>query len=88
MMHTTDWPIEVRLTEDGDRTIARVVLNTRDNQLTAEGSAHRNPVDPSVPEIGDELAVGRALVALGHELVRAAAKDIGAFGNGPVVLHE
>jgi hypothetical protein len=30
-----------------------------------------------VPEIGDELAVTRALVDLGHHLLVAAAADIG-----------
>lgn len=33
-----------------------------------------------VAEIGDELAVGRALVALGKQLLNAAADDIAAPG--------
>lgn len=86
MTHISDWPIRLFLTEDGDRTVARVVLTTGDNQLSAEGVATRNPHDPSVPEIGDELAAGRALAELGRQLVAAAAGDVAEFGDEPVVL--
>ena len=87
MTHIADWPIALKLTEDGDHTVATVVLDTHDNRLTATGKATRNPVDPSVPEIGDELAAGRALIELGRRLVDAAATDVAAFGEEPVVLH-
>jgi hypothetical protein len=86
MTHISDWPIRLSITEEGDRTVAHVALTTRDNTLSAEGVALRNPHDPSVPEIGDELAAGRALAELGRQLVEAAAGDIAAFGEEPVVL--
>lgn len=86
MTHIADWPIRLSITEDGNRTVARVVVTTKDNTLSAEGVAQRNPHDPSVPEIGDELAAGRALAELGRQLVEAAAGDISAFGEEPVVL--
>lgn len=88
MMHIADWPMTLRLTEQGDDTVAKVTVRTRDNTLTAEGLAKRNPDDSPVPEIGDELAAGRALVELGRKLIRAAALDIGADGEEPVTLHE
>ena len=88
MIHIADWPMTLSLTEEEDRTTAKVVVRTRDNTMTAEGHAKRNPDDPSVPEIGDELAAGRALVELGRALIRSAARDIGAFSDEPVVLHD
>jgi Rv2632c-like len=43
--------------------------------------ARRHPADPDVPEIGDELAVGRAFIELGERLVHAASEDIAALGR-------
>lgn len=88
MMHIADWPMTLSLTEDDDRTVAKVVVRTRDNTVTAQGHAKRNPDDPSVPEIGDELAAGRALIELGHKLIGSAARDIGAYSDEPVVLYD
>jgi hypothetical protein len=86
MTHIQEWPIRLSITEDGNSTVARVVLTTGDNTISAEGLALRNPHDPAVPEIGDELAAGRALADLGRQLVSAAAGDIADFGEEPVVL--
>jgi hypothetical protein len=36
-----------------------------------------NPADDEVPEIGDELAVGRALADLSSRLLTTAAADVG-----------
>lgn len=79
MTHVADWPIKVWLVEEEDRTVARAVLNTRDTTLRAEGVAKRNPRDPSVPEIGDEFAVGRALSELGRQLLSSGAGDAEAL---------
>lgn len=87
MTHVADWPIKLSITEEGARTVARAVLTTKDNTLTAEGVALRNPHDSDVPEIGDELAVGRALAELGRQLVSAAAADVAAVGDEPVHLN-
>ncbi|MEV5988937.1 dsRBD fold-containing protein [Streptomyces sp. NPDC052051] len=75
-----EWTLRLYLSEHDPDTAARVVLNTGDTVLESHAEAHRNPDDSSVPEIGEELAVGRALVALGHQLIRAAAGDIKAVG--------
>jgi Domain of unknown function (DUF1876) len=88
MMHIANWPIRLSLTEDEDHTVARVILHTRDNVLTAKAHADRDPSDPLIPEIGDELAAGRALVDLGHQLIRAAGRDIGVYSEEPVLLHD
>jgi hypothetical protein len=80
--HVAEWQARVYLFEHDAATQARVVLNTGTNTLTSEGLARRHPADPEVPEIGDELAVGRALIELGERLVRAAGEDIAALGRG------
>ncbi|WAX57661.1 DUF1876 domain-containing protein [Jatrophihabitans cynanchi] len=79
MTHIQEWPIQVWITEEDDRTTARAVLNTRDNVLTADGVARRSPRDPAVPEIGDEIAVGRALAELGRQLLASGADDVAAI---------
>lgn len=81
MDHVAEWQAHVHLFEHEAMTQARVVLDTGANKLTSEGLARRNPADVEVPEIGDELAVGRALIELGERLVRAAGEDVAALGR-------
>ncbi len=76
MDHVATWAISLDLFEHEDSTLARVKVRTGANELIGEGRAHRNPGDPPVPEIGDELAVGRALIDLGSQLVDDAIRDI------------
>lgn len=81
MEHVARWRAQVYLFEHDSMTQARVELDTGANTLTGEGLARRHPADPEVPEIGDELAVGRALIELGERLVHAASEDIAALGR-------
>ncbi|WP_283137641.1 DUF1876 domain-containing protein [Rhizohabitans arisaemae] len=78
-MEAKQWDVQIYITEDDDDsvTMARVVLSTG-NGLRHEsvGRARRNPVDRPVPEIGDELAVGRALSDLAAKLIGDAADDV------------
>ena len=76
MAHTVEWKVRLYLFEEEGTTKARVVLNTGTTELTGHGAAHRNPADMDVPEIGDELAAGRALHDLGRQLVDVAEGDI------------
>lgn len=76
MGHTTKWKADLYLSEEEGATKARVVLDTATKQITGHGDAHRNPADPDVPEIGDELAAGRALDDLGRQLRDTARRDI------------
>jgi hypothetical protein len=63
-------------------TRAEATLHTNDpTNLVGSGSAHRHPDDHDVAEIGDELAVARALSDLAHQLLRAAMTDIEAVTN-------
>ncbi|MFJ1704750.1 dsRBD fold-containing protein [Kitasatospora sp. NPDC088346] len=68
-----EWQVRLHVTEDGDHTRAHAVLDTGSGLLEADAEAHRSPHDPAAPVIGDELAVGRALLDLGHRLVQAGS---------------
>jgi Domain of unknown function (DUF1876) len=79
MTTTRTWTVEIFIDEHEDerRTRAEARLRTRDRtHLTGEGVAMRKPADLEVPEIGDELAVARALADLSHQLLEVAAGDI------------
>jgi hypothetical protein len=86
MAHVAQWQVRLEMFEEGDRTTVRAVLDTGANVLTGEGVAVRNPADAAIPEIGTELAAGRALADLGRQLGNAAVTDIeGATGNRATV---
>ncbi|MER5641251.1 dsRBD fold-containing protein [Kitasatospora sp. NPDC002227] len=70
---TTEWHLSLRLTESGDLTTAHAELTTAAAHLQADGQALRSPHDQPTSLIGDELAAGRALADLGHQLIRAGA---------------
>jgi hypothetical protein len=80
-MHAKKWTVTISIDEvDDDRTRAHAVLDTGgSSHITGEGYARRNPSDRPVPEIGDELAAGRALSDLAHNLLDVAADDVAAF---------
>ncbi|MFJ7073065.1 DUF1876 domain-containing protein [Streptomyces sp. NPDC098781] len=87
-MDDKQWTVRIHITEDGDDTRAEAVLTTQDTAedmiaVTGRGEAHRNPVDRPVPEIGDELAAGRALEDLAVRLHDMASDDIVQLA-GPV----
>jgi hypothetical protein len=67
--------IELRFAEDDRHTEATATLATRWGTLTGRGTARRNPVDPNIPLVGEELAAARALVDLADAL-RQAAGDV------------
>ncbi len=74
--------------EQEERTRARVRLNWRGTELVGVGLARRNPADKPVAEIGDELAVARALHDLANQLFVVTESDIEASTHAPVTgLH-
>lgn len=87
-MHTKTWSVEIFIGEHDGQTRAEARLATEPSatRLTGWGIARLNPVDPEVPEIGDELATARALADLAHQLLETAAVDIGAVTSRPVHL--
>jgi hypothetical protein len=87
MAETRVWSIEVIFTEDEDRTRADAVLTVGDQRFHGWGRTRRNPTDPDVPKIGEEIAAARALSNLSGKLIHAAADAIEAFEGGPVEVH-
>lgn len=81
-MDAKEWTVRIAVTEDDGDTHARAVLTAGDTKVTGTGLARRNPTDRSVPEIGDELAVSRALEDLAAKLHDVASHDF-AYLAGP-----
>ncbi|WP_323099045.1 dsRBD fold-containing protein [Intrasporangium sp. YIM S08009] len=72
-----DWQVRVTIFESDDETHANVVLlSDSPAHLTARGESTRGPDDQPVPEIGDEIAVARALRHLADRLIEVATGDI------------
>ena len=81
--HTKEWDVHVHVFENAGATHVEAVLDTGENVLRGHGRARRNPADVEVPEIGDEVAVSRALSDLGHTLMATADRDLEGVGSGP-----
>jgi hypothetical protein len=88
MRNLRRWTVEIYVGEDDGRTYAEAALNDDiGNQVLGTGRAVLNPADPDVPEIGDEIAVARALTDLGHRLLNTAAADLQSVTHERVVLN-
>jgi hypothetical protein len=74
-----DMKIALGIVEDEHETRAAVVLELGGKRFESVGLARRNPADPNVPVVGEELATSRALADLSHELLHAAIKRIEQF---------
>lgn len=76
-MHTKTWHLHVDIFEHDETTRAEAVLRTdAGTELRHVGQARCRPGDRGVAEIGDELAAGRALSGLAHDLIEAGLTDI------------
>jgi hypothetical protein len=84
MIETTE--IEITFEEDADHTEARATLALRGVTFSALGRARRNPADPNLPMVGEELAAARALADLAHKLMDAAAEVISDREGRPAHL--
>ena len=71
------WRADILVGENDGQTYAEVQLVTEvGDELVGVGRAQVGPDDPDVPEIGDEVAVARALRDLGDRLLTVASSDI------------
>jgi hypothetical protein len=87
MDQVKDWTVRIDIGEHDGRTRAVAHLHTQDTEtLVGVGFARLHPDDPDVPEIGDEIAVARALSDLGHRLLHTATGDLEQVGGEPVHL--
>lgn len=76
-----DVTVRVSIDEHDGRARARVQLRWRDQESAGVGFSPLDPADRDVAEIGDELAVARALSDLARRLMAIAAQDIEAVTN-------
>jgi len=75
--HVHDWQVRISIFGSDDETDAHVVLVAdAPTRLTASGHSDRSPDDLVTPEIGEEVAVARALRRLADQLLETAAGDI------------
>lgn len=70
------WEVRIGIRDDGTRTTARAVMLGAAPRLVADSCARRDP-DCTLPPIGAEVAVARALRALADRLLDAAAGEAG-----------
>ncbi len=68
MEENMDVVLSIHLVEDDIETVAVAELDLREDHFEASGRARRNPVDPSRPVIGEELAIARALSRLEDQI--------------------
>ena len=74
-----DVVLNLHLSEDDSDTLAFATLDLRGDHFEALGSARRNPIDPPMPVVGEELAIARALAVLQQQVTEAAATKIEQF---------
>ncbi|MDH3679109.1 MAG: DUF1876 domain-containing protein [Acidimicrobiia bacterium] len=77
-----NWTFRFELQEDEDHCEMVVQLDTGDRSLSGRGRSRRNPADPSVPRVGEELATARALHDLANHLTEDAWSVIESFASG------
>ncbi len=75
------WKLVFETREDEDHCEMVVHLDAGDRSLSGRGQSRRNPGDPSVPQIGEELAAARALHDLANHLAEDAWRTIEAFSR-------
>jgi hypothetical protein len=80
--------VRLSIDEDDEHTEVSATVRVRERDFVARGQARRNPHDPNVPVVGEELAIARALSDLAHQLVAAAAETIEGFVGHHVTLTE
>ncbi len=91
MTHTTSWTVDIFIYDGDDHTTARATLVSgtganRRRTIEGTGRSTRNPSDVDVPEIGEEVAVSRALRDLADRLLATASADIAELAHADVHL--
>ena len=88
MRNTRQWSVQIYVGEEEGRTYAEAALvDDIGNRARGRGHAKLAPTDPDIPEIGDEIAVARALNDLSRRLLGIARDDLEALTHKPAVLH-
>ena len=79
---TTHWDVRLELTETDDYCEVVAHLDAGDRGLSGVGRSRRNPADPTMPQVGEELATARALHDLAHHLSQDAWRMIEEYVPG------
>ncbi|MGZ4509775.1 MAG: DUF1876 domain-containing protein [Mycobacterium sp.] len=80
--------VDVVIEELDERTRAKARLSWADKQYVGVGLSRLDPADEPVVQIGDELAIARALSDLADQLFALTSTDIQASTHQPVTgLH-
>ena len=87
MTMVDSWLVEITIHEQDRETHAEARLTRGADGLTGQGTARRNPDDREATQIGEEIAVARALSDLAHKLLDAAAGNIEAITHKAARLH-
>jgi hypothetical protein len=86
-MQEAQWQIQIEFDEDDTHTHATATARVRgDRKITGRGDAYRNPKDPKLPVVGEEIAAARALLELTSQLLQAAADQIEQVTHQPAQL--
>jgi uncharacterized protein DUF1876 len=82
------WSVRLSVRELDGETHAQVRLIMDDgDELSGRGAARRHPGDLNVTEIGEHIALARALSDLAHHLLSAAAGEVEAVTHERARLH-
>ena len=82
------WSVELTIREHEGETRAEAGLTMdEDASLLGRGTARRHPSDPNVMEIGEKIAVARALSDLDHILLGSAAAQLEDITHHRAQLH-
>ena len=73
------WKLTFESKEDEDQCVTVVHLDAGDRSLAGEGRSRRNPNDPLIPWVGEELAAARALHDLANHLTDDAMAAVETF---------
>jgi hypothetical protein len=82
------WNLEISIEENDARTVATATLIAGRRKLQTRGTARRNPVDPRMPRVGEDLAVSRALSELAHNLISDAVSQLETATRAPAGIRD
>jgi len=75
----SDLTLTLHIMEDSTDTAVHAILNVRGDHFESIGKARRRSTDPSLPVIGEELAIARALQDLTAQVSESANTKIEDF---------
>jgi Domain of unknown function (DUF1876) len=87
MIDAKVFTVEIEVHERPTETEAKALLDLGDGIRGGWGRARRNPTDPDRPNLGEELAIARALSDLARHLGHEVEEKIEATEGEPAHVH-